>query len=170
MRGKKSWLLGLLGLVIVLMVYGIYDATATAANLTLQWGHLSEMYGRRDIVKQLDVPDIRPIEGLEIPFERHAFALLQNYPNPFNPETWIPYQLIEDVDVTIRIYDVFGQPIKILDLGYKQAGPYTSKDKAAYWDGRNEVGELVSSGVYFYQFYQIRAENFVTIRKMVIKK
>jgi len=85
--------------------------------------------------------------------------LLKNYPNPFNPETWIPYQLEEESDVAISIYDVSGKLIKRLDLGYKSAGIYVSKDRAAYWDGRNEAGEMVSSGVYIVVFKAVDYED-----------
>ncbi len=92
-------------------------------------------------------------------------ALLQNFPNPFNPETWIPYQLAEDVDVKIRIYDGAGHLIRTLNPGRKPSGFYTNKEKAAYWDGKNESGEPVSSGVYF---YTIRADDFTATKKMVV--
>ena len=90
-----------------------------------------------------------------------------NYPNPFNPETWIPYHLANDTDVQISIYDVNGALVRQLDLGYQQAGYYTNRSRAAYWDGRNEFGEQVATGVYF---YQLRADNMSLIRKMVILK
>jgi len=77
--------------------------------------------------------------------------LLANYPNPFNPETWIPFQLAKDSTVTARIYDVTGKQIRIIQLGYVPAGNYVESNRAIYWDGRTENGELVSSGTYFYQ-------------------
>ena len=77
--------------------------------------------------------------------------LLPNYPNPFNPETWIPYQLASAADVKLTIYDMKGELVRRLDLGYQPAGYYTDRAKAAYWDGRNESGESVASGIYFYQ-------------------
>ncbi len=92
-------------------------------------------------------------------------ALLQNYPNPFNPETWIPYQLPQDKDVTISIYNIKGQLIRTLRLGQKPAGMYLSKERAAHWNGRDEHGEMVSSGVYF---YTIEAGSFRATRRMVI--
>ena len=85
-------------------------------------------------------------------------TLLPNYPNPFNPETWIPYQLATDTDVEIRIYDTRGSLVRSLALGHQRAGIYTGKGRAAYWDGRNDVGERVASGVYF---YQLQAEDFI---------
>ena len=77
-------------------------------------------------------------------------ALLANFPNPLNPETWIPYQLTEAAHVRIHIYDVAGQLVRMLDLGEQSAGAYLSRQRAAYWDGRNHIGEEVSSGIYFY--------------------
>jgi hypothetical protein len=94
-------------------------------------------------------------------------ALLQNYPNPFNPETWIPYKLAEEAEVSITIYDVNGKIVKILKLGRKRAGFYMAKSKSAYWDGRDELGQKVASGVYF---YTLRTRNFEATRKMVIVK
>jgi hypothetical protein len=93
--------------------------------------------------------------------------LAQNYPNPFNPETWIPYQLAEDSDVAIRIYSVSGRMVRVLNLNQKNAGSYMSKQKAAYWNGRDDSGELVASGVYV---YSIQAGAFTAVRKMVILK
>ena len=92
-------------------------------------------------------------------------ALLQNYPNPFNPETWIPYELAEDVDVSVEIYTVGGQLVRRLALGSQKRGRYVSKQKAAYWDGRNEAGEMSASGTYF---YVLRAGDFSAVRKMVV--
>ena len=94
-------------------------------------------------------------------------ALHHNYPNPFNPETWIPYQLAHAADVTLTIYDTKGVLVRQLDLGHQQAGYYTNRTRAAYWDGRNHLGELVGSGLYF---YHLRAGDYSTIRKMVILK
>jgi len=90
-----------------------------------------------------------------------------SYPNPFNPETWIPYQLANNTDVTIRIYNASGLLVKTLNLGDKPSGLYTSKDKAAYWDGMNESGEQVSSGIYF---YNIQAGEYTATRKMLMLK
>ena len=77
--------------------------------------------------------------------------LLQNYPNPFNPETWIPYQLAQDGYLTLMIYDINGNQVRKLDLGYQLAGVYRSRERAVYWDGTNHQGERVGSGIYFYQ-------------------
>ena len=92
-------------------------------------------------------------------------ALLPNFPNPFNPETWIPYHLAEAAHVRIRIYDVAGHLVRTLDLGPKLAGSYLSREQAAYWDGRNGMGESVSSGVYF---YTLEAGNYRRTRRMTV--
>ncbi len=94
-------------------------------------------------------------------------SVLQNYPNPFNPETWIPYQLAEATKVSLTIYDVRGVVVRTLDLGLKPAGRYINRSRAAYWDGRNSVGEKVAAGLYF---YMIKAGDFTAMRKMLILK
>ena len=93
--------------------------------------------------------------------------LLPNYPNPFNPETWIPYQLAEATDVSVKIYDVGGRLVRTIPVGFKPVGYYLTRERAAYWDGRNQVGESVSSGVYFLQFV---AEDFTATQQVVIVK
>ena len=94
-------------------------------------------------------------------------VLLANYPNPFNPETWIPYHLAKDADVTLHIYAMNGQLVRTLTLGHQAAGMYQNRSRAAYWDGRNAFGEPVASGVYF---YTLTAGDFSATRKMLIRK
>ncbi len=96
-----------------------------------------------------------------------ASALLPNYPNPFNPETWIPYHLAKDAEVTLRIYNVRGVAVRELMLGHQTAGVYQSKHRAAYWDGKNQIGEKVASGLYF---YTLIAGDFSATGKMLILK
>ena len=93
--------------------------------------------------------------------------LWQNYPNPFNPETWIPYQLATETDVAIVIYDNGGQRVRTLKLGAQLPGLYFTQEKAAYWDGRSDTGEWVSSGTYF---YHLRAGGYSAAKKMIILK
>ena len=97
----------------------------------------------------------------------NATALHANYPNPFNPETWIPYQLQHAADVTVTIYDMRGMTVRQLLLGHQPAGVYHSRSRAAYWDGRNNLGEPVASGLYF---YTLTAGDFRATRKMLIRK
>ena len=94
-------------------------------------------------------------------------ALLQNFPNPFNPETWIPYTLADDADVEVCIYDVQGMLVRRLDIGRQRAGRYLSRQTAAYWDGKDQSGASVASGVYF---YTLEADAFSKTRRMVIQK
>ena len=93
--------------------------------------------------------------------------LLPNYPNPFNPETWIPYQLASDLPVTISIYNTKGRLIRTVALGYRPAGMYLSKNRAAYWDASNQADEPVASGIYF---YTLQAGDFRATRRMTIMK
>ena len=106
---------------------------------------------------EMRVGDVRPQETI----------LAQNFPNPFNPETWIPYQLSSDSNVMIKIFDVSGHTVRELNLGHKSTGSYMTNSNAAYWDGKNETGEHVSSGIYF---YSLQTENFSATRRMVILK
>jgi len=94
-------------------------------------------------------------------------TLLPNYPNPFNPETWIPYELAKESEITINVYNAKGQLIRTLHFGKKLAGVYTSRERAAYWDGCNQRGENASSGIYF---YTIKAGDFTATRKMLLVK
>ena len=93
--------------------------------------------------------------------------LLQSYPNPFNPETWIPYELAQEADVRIDIYNASGQLVRTLELGRQSRGRYVRKDTAVHWDGRNRLGEHAANGLYF---YVLKAGNFTAARKMVIVK
>jgi len=112
--------------------------------------------------------DVQPREKLILPLGQvKRNALYQNYPNPFNPETWIPYKLAADAKITVTIYNAQGQRIRTISLGAKPAGSYLTSDRAVYWDGRNDAGESVSSGVYF---YQLQVGDFSAIRKMLLIK
>ncbi|MBM3242616.1 T9SS type A sorting domain-containing protein [Candidatus Poribacteria bacterium] len=97
----------------------------------------------------------------------NMFALLQNYPNPFNPDTWVPYKLAKDANVVIRIYNTNGKIIRTLRLENQPAGVYVDKERAAYWDGKNERGDKVASGLYF---YTLQAGKFTATKRMVIVK
>ncbi len=140
-------------------------ATALPSRATVeQW--LADAYR----LPRLDARLARGIAWLEqllaalVPAET---AVLTNYPNPFNPETWIPYELAEPTEVTLRIYTVDGTLVRRLVLGHRAAGIYRSKSRAAYWDGTNAQGEKVASGLYFYTF---SAGDFEATRKMLVRK
>ena len=110
---------------------------------------------------------ISKLEQLLALFVPQETALLHNYPNPFNPETWIPYQLAEPTQVTVHIYTATGTLVRTLTLGHQPAGIYQHRSRAAYWDGKNAVGEPVASGVYF---YTLTAGDFTATRKLLIRK
>ena len=135
-------------------------------NLLIHWGY--------ELVKSSDLP-LTVIDELgnaapsiaSVVVLPDETMLSANYPNPFNPETWIPYQLANPSDVVISIYDGRGRVVRRLELGHLPPGYYTSRSRAAYWDGRNDFGERVSSGLYF---YHLRADNMSLLRKMLILK
>ena len=149
--------------------------TGRAAAIGTSWKSLS---GRRDtsmgvqpLQYTVTAEDVKR-SRIELPalFLQEIPAktqLLSNYPNPFNPETWIPYRLAQDAFVTLTIYDGSGQVVRILNVGHQSAAVYENQSKAIYWDGRNEFGETVASGLYF---YTLTAGDFSATRKMVILK
>ena len=161
----------------LVLVAGALDAAAAAPSA---WRHTSMGIPTRAIVEQwlaqthgLSLTDARSQRGILL-LERllatlapKETALLHNYPNPFNPETWIPYHLAKPANVTLTIYAIDGKVVRRLDLGHQAAGYYQSKSRAAYWDGRNSVGERVASGLYF---YTLTAGDFTATRKMLIMK
>ncbi len=110
---------------------------------------------------------IQVLEQLARALTPETTALLANYPNPFNPETWIPYQLSKAADVTVSIYASDGNVVRTLALGHQAAGMYKNRTQAAYWDGKNELGESVASGLYF---YTLTAGDFSATRRMLILK
>ena len=129
-----------------------------------QWLHEARQVNLTDPVFQRGLLMLERLLATLTPKET---ALLPNYPNPFNPETWIPYQLSESAEVSISIYAADGRLVRTLDLGHRSVGNYESRSRAAYWDGRNDVGESVASSVYF---YTLTAGDFTATRKMLILK
>jgi hypothetical protein len=92
----------------------------------------------------------------------NEYALSQNYPNPFNPSTVIDYALPTASQVELTVFNVLGQRVAVLVNGPQSAGSHT-----AFWDGRNDAGTLVASGVYL---YRLSAEAFTQTRKMLLLK
>ncbi|MDE0468306.1 MAG: T9SS type A sorting domain-containing protein [Candidatus Poribacteria bacterium] len=135
----------------------------TASQLD-QWLTEARVSGNTSDTYQRGIAVVEQLLALTVPEET---ALLANYPNPFNPETWIPYQLSEPTDVTLTIYDIQGHVVRDLDLGHQRAGMYQTRNRAAYWDGRNAQSESVASGVYF---YTLTAGEFTATRKLLIRK
>ena len=123
--------------------------------------------GEQDLTDATSREGVLFLEQLLAALTPKETALLPNFPNPFNPETWMPYQLAEDSNVTLTIYDTTGVVVRRLNIGHQLAGHYADRGRAAYWDGRNARGESVASGVYF---YTLTAGDFTATRKMLIRK
>jgi len=140
----------------------ILEITADTGNPLIGVQPLRHIVSPDDVkASRIRLPDL---VAYRIPIET---KLLPNYPNPFNPETWIPYELSQPTKVTIRIFDAQGRLVRTLSLGHQPAGYYLDKARAAYWDGRNEVGEPIASGAYF---YELQAGSFRAVRRMVVLK
>jgi hypothetical protein len=135
--------------------------TDDASPLTLE---RADLYRHDSLLLDVEMTHGR-FKSWDMPPDRSA--LLQNFPNPFNPETWLPYQLKEGSHIVIQIFSLKGELIRKFDLGYKPAGLYISRGNAVYWDGRNESGEQVASGLYI---YSIEAGDLRATRKMVIAR
>ena len=133
-------------------------------SMVRAWIERAQVEDDGSLAFQQGIANLEQLLALFIP---EKTALLHNYPNPFNPETWIPYQLTEPAEVTLRIYAARGVLVRTLALGHQAAGIYQSRSRAAYWDGKNEMGESVASGVYF---YTLTAGDFTATGKMLIRK
>ena len=129
-----------------------------------QWIEEARKWNFTDVTLQRGIAMLEVLMTMLTPKE---IKLLPNYPNPFNPETWIPYQLTKSAEVHISIYAVDGKLIRTLDLGHQPMGIYQNKSRAAYWDGRNALGEPVASGLYF---YTLTAGDFTATRRLLIRK
>ena len=161
----------ILDLVLVARAFGNAAAAPSAdpqALLTAtdvgQWLAQAGEFGLVDTTAQRGVLFLEQLLAALVPKET---ALLPNFPNPFNPETWIPYQLAEDAFVTMAIYDGRGRAVRTLEIGHRISGFYEDRSQAIYWDGRNDFGEGVASGVYF---YHLSAGDYSAARKMFIIK
>ena len=167
---------GTVSILDLILVAGMFDSAAAAPSAHPQVPETLtavEVQGWLIDARALQVRDpIRKrgflvLEQLLAALTPRETELLSNYPNPFNPETWIPYRLAEDANVTLTIYDSSGQVVRTLDVGHRIASAYESRSKAVYWDGRNGLGERVVSGIYF---YTLTAGDFSATRRMVILK
>ena len=163
----------ILDLVLVAGVFGEVGAAPPAqtqapeilsAAVIRQWLNDAKTLDVRDPIMKQGVVVLQQLLASLTPTQTQ---LLANYPNPFNPETWIPYRLAQDAFVTLTIYDQTGQLVRTIDAGHQTASAYESRSQAIYWNGRNQVGEKVASGVYF---YHLSAGDFSATRKMLILK
>ena len=165
---------GVVNIFDLVVIAGMFDGAAAAPSAQSQ-PRLTATEVQRWLtdVQSLEIKNpimkrgIMVLEQLLISLTPTETRLLPNYPNPFNPETWIPYRLADDAFVTLTIYDGAGQVVRRIDVGHQTAAAYESRSKAIYWDGRNEIGEPVASGVYF---YHLSAGAYSATRKMLIVK
>ena len=167
---------GIVNIIDLVLVANAFGADAAAPSLNSQ---VLELLTAADVkewltqAQKITLTDSGYRRGISVLEQLHkaltpeATALLANYPNPFNPETWIPYHLSKDADVTLHIYAVNGTLVRTLMLGHQTTGIYQSRARAAHWDGKNAQGEPVASGVYF---YTLTAGDFTATRKMLIMK
>ena len=167
---------GLVDIVDLVLVAGAFGGEAAAPSVQLQDIEMltaTEVQQWLSQAQQLALADPAYLRGIIVLEQLFAAlipketALLANYPNPFNPETWIPYQLAKPANVTLTIYAADGQIVRRLALGHQPAGWYQTRSRAVYWDGRNEFGEPMTSGIYF---YALTAGEFIATRKMLILK
>ena len=163
--------INVLDLVIVAQHLGESTAAAPSSialdldpSMIQAWIAQAEVESDGSLAFRQGMANLRQLLAMLLP---EKTALLPNYPNPFNPETWIPYHLAAPADVRVRIYAADGALVRTLALGHQAAGIYESRSRAAYWDGKNAVGESVASGVYF---YTLTAGEFTATRKMLITK
>ena len=120
-----------------------------------------------DIKDIILIAEEMPLNAPPITYQPTQTELLNNYPNPFNPETWIPYRLSKGSRISIDILDIRGVPVRSINLGYREAGFYEIRSRAAYWDGRNRFGEPVASGTYF---CVLRTDTKTYVKKMMMLK
>jgi flagellar hook assembly protein FlgD len=131
---------------------GLYESKIVVHSISTE---------HRDTVDvQLTVEDATvALDGVSIPIDFH---LAQNYPNPFNPKTNIHYSIPHLSNVKIIIYDIIGRAVLVLSNTQQEAGYYNLS-----WDGTNELGAMVSAGIYF---YAIQASDFRQTKKMILLK
>jgi len=167
---------GMVNIADLVLVAGALGTSATAPSLhpqvlgTLTAADVKQWLSQAQQLNLTDTTSQRGIlflQQLLIALTPKETALLANYPNPFNPETWIPYHLAKEANVTLHIYAMNGTLVRTLTLGHQAAGMYQNRSRAAYWDGKNALGEPVASGVYF---YTLTAGDFTATRKMLIRK
>jgi hypothetical protein len=150
--------------------YNVSDASqnlSPIAELRRAYALISAAPGESPDVRMLKAYLLKRITSVRATSAPAESWLFPNYPNPFNPDTWIPYQLARPGDVTVSIYNVSGHLLRTINLGHKESGRYMSRDRAVHWDGRDDRGEELASGVYF---YLLKAGEFTSTRKMILEK
>ncbi|HEX2865781.1 MAG TPA: alpha-amylase family glycosyl hydrolase [Ignavibacteriales bacterium] len=129
------------------------DASGTQVPVDLKAGEFHIYTSQKLPVPEGDLLNGVGVKDVEI----KGYGLLQNYPNPFNPSTLISYELPKDSRITLKVYDVMGREVATLADGFQTKGKYS----------REFTGKNLSSGIYF---YELRADNFTSTRKMLLLK
>lgn len=150
-RKKRCWLLTLLD---------------SAAGVSVNMNQFQEYQYNSDTEIRNFRLQVQRLEGSKVEENSclpHEFRLAQNYPNPFNPETQIRYELPQSASVRITIHNHLGQLVRTLKSGNRSAGFHT-----VVWDGCDDFGHRVTSGIYF---YRLQTDNqHSEIRKMLLVK
>ena len=128
--------------------------TPVATDFQIAEGVLVGLDGNIDLLTQIEIGNLKALPD--------RTALSQNMPNPFNPSTTIEYQIAEAGQVRLVVYNLLGQEVRVLLDARTEAGHYT-----ATWDGRDELGRQVASGIYL---YRLQAADFSASRRMMLLK
>ena len=118
------------------------------------------------VEKDYVVPEINPDEG-KIEVIPGVSILLQSYPNPSSDSCYIPFKLSEDAEVVVEVYNILGQKVKTIEAGWKKAGLYITKEKALFWNGKNDRGDKLSQGLYF---INLKAGKYSGRQRLVIQR
>ncbi len=119
-------------------------------------------------VVQLLVKDSKPARQIEAIVNPAQFEITQNYPNPFNPTTNIAYNVPNDANVSVRVYDMLGREVATLVASFHTAGKYITN-----WDATNAYGQIMSSGIYLYRMEASPVDGsapYVMAKKMVLSR
>lgn len=152
---------------VLLTVFSLLTLTplcwGQSAQMKVSMRNGSSSYISLDQIQKITFARPTDISGGRAPCNiPQALLLLQNYPNPFNPSTTITYKLPTRGEVQVEVFNLNGQLVSAVDLGMREAGAHNVE-----WDGKNQSGIPVPSGVYF---CQIRHEKAVAIKKMMLLK
>tara|TARA_Y100001970_G_scaffold275762_1_gene377436 strand:- start:178 stop:690 length:513 start_codon:yes stop_codon:yes gene_type:complete len=128
-----------------------------SGNLIL---HQNVSIGLPDDLEQIVLNLTQESVAIDVEINPNVFKLYQNYPNPFNPKTWIRFDLFEDSEVKINIYDVLGRSIRLLLDSHQVAG-----QNSVQWNGKDEFDQTVSSGVYI---YHLQVGKSKSMKKMLL--
>ncbi|MXW78801.1 MAG: T9SS type A sorting domain-containing protein [Gemmatimonadetes bacterium] len=134
-------------------IQNMFDLFYTEAEEMVETEETEEMEETEETV----VTAVVTFDQASVP---QAFSLAQNAPNPFNGETLIRFALPQSSQVELTIYNLLGQPVAVLVQGPSAAGTFSVR-----WDGRDQTGRAVTSGVYL---YQLRAGDYTEVRKLLL--